>query len=127
MAVSGGRQPPRGPQGQSLGLPERAHRSLDTLSELRAIFDGLYELAGYPTKSVTADDIAQTRRQGYARTSEFIPGISGIAAPVYDHSGSMTLALVALGYSKPFEAAIEKISAAVVSKAAALSQRLGAV
>jgi hypothetical protein len=48
---------------QSLELPERAHRSLDTLSELRAIFDGLYELAGNPTKSVTADDIAQTRRQ----------------------------------------------------------------
>jgi DNA-binding IclR family transcriptional regulator len=71
--------------------------------------------------------IAQIRRQGYARTSEFIPGISGIAAPVYDHSGSMTLALVALGYSKPFDAAIEKISAAVVRKAAALSQRLGAV
>jgi hypothetical protein len=47
---------------QSLELPERAHRSLDTLSELRAIFDGLYQLAGNPTKSVTADDIAQTRR-----------------------------------------------------------------
>jgi hypothetical protein len=43
-------------------LPERAHHSLETLSELRAIFDGLYELAGNPTKTVTADDIAQTRR-----------------------------------------------------------------
>ena len=30
--------------------------------ELRAIFDGLYELAGNPTKPVTADDIVQTRR-----------------------------------------------------------------
>jgi hypothetical protein len=47
---------------QSLELPERAHRSLDALSELRAIFDGLYELAGNPTKPVTADDIVQTRR-----------------------------------------------------------------
>jgi len=47
MAVSGGRRPPpqRGPQGQSLELPERAHRSLDALSGLRAIFDRLYELA----------------------------------------------------------------------------------
>jgi hypothetical protein len=43
-------------------LPEPAHRSLDVLSELRAIFDGLYELAGNPTKPVTADDIMQTRR-----------------------------------------------------------------
>jgi hypothetical protein len=47
---------------QSLELPERAHRALDALSELRAIFDGLYELANNPTKPVTADDIAQTRR-----------------------------------------------------------------
>jgi hypothetical protein len=47
---------------QSLELPERAHRALDALSELQAIFDGLYEFAGSPTKAVTADDIAQTRR-----------------------------------------------------------------
>ena len=47
---------------QSLELPERAHRALDELSELRAIFDGLYELAGNPTKPVTMDDIGQTRR-----------------------------------------------------------------
>jgi hypothetical protein len=32
---------------KSLELPERAHRSLDVLSDLRAIFDGLYE---NPTK-----------------------------------------------------------------------------
>jgi len=43
---------------QSLELPERAHRALDALSELRAIFDGLHELAGNPTKPVMADDIA---------------------------------------------------------------------
>ena len=39
---------------QSLELPERAHRALDALSELRAIFDGLHELAGNPTKPVMA-------------------------------------------------------------------------
>ena len=37
----------------------------------------------------------------------------------------MALALVALGYSKPFDAAIDKISTAVVHKAELLSQRLG--
>jgi hypothetical protein len=47
---------------QSLEFPERAHRAVDILSDLRVIFDGLYELAGNPTKPVTADDIAQTRR-----------------------------------------------------------------
>jgi DNA-binding IclR family transcriptional regulator len=71
--------------------------------------------------------VVQTRRRGFARTSEFIPGISGIAAPVFDHSGQMTLALVALGYSKPFEAASEDIAAAVVRKAECLSRRLGHV
>jgi DNA-binding IclR family transcriptional regulator len=69
---------------------------------------------------------AQTRRRGFARTSEFIPGISGIAVPVFDYSGAMTLALVALGYSKPFDAELERISSAVLRKAGSLSQRLGA-
>jgi hypothetical protein len=46
---------------QSLDLPKQAHRDLDALSELRAIFDGLYELAGHPIKPMTADDNAQTR------------------------------------------------------------------
>jgi hypothetical protein len=30
-------------------LPERAHRALGELAELRAIFDALYELAGNQT------------------------------------------------------------------------------
>jgi len=47
---------------QNLELPERAHRALDALTELRAIFDGLHELSGNPTKRMTADDIAQIRR-----------------------------------------------------------------
>lgn len=69
--------------------------------------------------------VAQTRSQGLAHTSEFIPGIGGIAAPVFDHSGSMVLALIALGYAKPFEAARAMVSAVVLRKAAALSSRLG--
>ncbi|HVS77046.1 MAG TPA: IclR family transcriptional regulator [Steroidobacteraceae bacterium] len=70
--------------------------------------------------------IARTRAQGFASTSEFIPGISGIGVPVFDHSGGMVLALVALGYSKPFDAAFARISAAVLRAGASLSQRLGA-
>lgn len=70
--------------------------------------------------------IARVRRQGFARTSEFIPGIGGMAAPVFDHSESMELALVALGYSRPFDANFGRISAAVLRAAAKLSERLGA-
>ena len=47
---------------QTIELPERAHRALDALSKLHAIFDGLHELAGNPAKPVTPDDISQTCR-----------------------------------------------------------------
>lgn len=79
-----------------------------------------------PSTQVEVDQlIAQTRRQGFARTSDFIPGISGVAAPVFDHTGSMVLALVALGYSRPFDAAISKVTTALLRRAGELSERLG--
>jgi DNA-binding IclR family transcriptional regulator len=70
--------------------------------------------------------VRQARERGYARTSDFIPGIGGMAAPIYDHSGAMVLALVALGYGKPFDARFQSISAAVLRTASALSGRMGA-
>jgi|SRR5579872_7283447 len=69
--------------------------------------------------------VAATRGRGYAHTSEFIPGISGMAAPVFDHSGAMTVAMVVLGYSKLFDPAAQTIAQALLSRAAALSRRLG--
>jgi DNA-binding IclR family transcriptional regulator len=90
------------------------------------------ELADNVRKGLVPDSLegverrlAQTRRRGFAHVSEFIPGISGIAVPVRDHSGAMVLALVALGYVKPFEAALATISRIVLRKAAAVSRRLG--
>lgn len=80
-----------------------------------------------PTTRQEVDQlVAQIRRQGAARTSEFIPGISGMAAPVFDHTGAMVLSLVVLGYSKPFEAQAEGIFTALRDHATRLSQRLGA-
>jgi DNA-binding IclR family transcriptional regulator len=67
----------------------------------------------------------KTRRRGYASTSDFIPGISGIAAPVFDHTGKMVSAVIALGYTTPFTAEIDKIAASVVGVAKSLSARLG--
>ena len=78
------------------------------------------------TRDAVDQIVAQTRQRGFARTSDFIPGIAGIAAPVFDHSGALTLGLVALGYSKPFEASMEAIAGATVRKAQQLSRRLGA-
>ena len=47
---------------ESLELPERAHHAIEALFELRAIFDGLHELASNPTKPVSAKDTAEIRR-----------------------------------------------------------------
>lgn len=70
--------------------------------------------------------IEQTRRNGVTRTHHFIPGISGVAAPVFDANGNMALALVALGYSADFDLAVHgPIVTAVKNRARQLSERLG--
>ena len=78
------------------------------------------------TQEAVADFVRQTRTQGFAHTMDFIPGIGGMAAPVFDHTGAMTLAIVALGYSKPFETDFTRICAAVMRSATRLSERFGA-
>jgi DNA-binding IclR family transcriptional regulator len=70
--------------------------------------------------------LERIRRQGYSRTSEFIPGITGIAAPVFGFDNTLALALVTLGYSVGFEAEEVKIRAALQRCATQLSGRLGA-
>lgn len=70
--------------------------------------------------------LEKIRRQGYARTSEFIPGITGLAAPVFGSDNSLALALVTLGYSVGFQAEEARIRTALLRSAAQLSSRLGA-
>jgi DNA-binding IclR family transcriptional regulator len=72
-----------------------------------------------------SDAAAEVSSQGYAFTSDFIPGISGIAAPVFDHNRTMVLALVTLGYTAPFVADRVHIESAIQRVARALSHRLG--
>jgi len=47
---------------QELDLPERAHRALQALSEMRAMFAGVEALVGDASKPASADDIARTVR-----------------------------------------------------------------
>ena len=70
--------------------------------------------------------LRRIRRQGYSRASRFIPGITGIAAPVFGFDNSLTLALVTLGYSVGFEAEEANIRAALLRATQRLSKRLGA-
>ena len=45
---------------ESLDLPERAHRALGVMGEMRAMLEGIHELAENPTKPADAADIAVT-------------------------------------------------------------------
>ena len=45
---------------ESLDLPERAHKALGTLAEIRAMLDGAQVLADDPSKPAAPDDIAAT-------------------------------------------------------------------
>jgi len=79
-----------------------------------------------PTAATDLDAaIHRTRRRGIAHIRDFIPGIAGASAPVFDHSGEIVLALTALGYAKPFEAQLDSILPTLARAAARLSDRLG--
>jgi DNA-binding IclR family transcriptional regulator len=69
--------------------------------------------------------VAAISSHGYAIASDFIPGISGMAAPVFDHSRAMALALITLGYTDPFMADRARIEQAIRRVAQSLSTRLG--
>lgn len=66
------------------------------------------------------------RQQGYARADGFIPGITGLAAPVFGVEDTLQLALVTLGYSAGFERDEERIRQGLLRSATQLSARLGA-
>jgi DNA-binding IclR family transcriptional regulator len=69
--------------------------------------------------------LEQIRREGYAVTSGFIPGISGMAAPVFAEDGSMALAIITLGHSASFDQSRERIAASLLIESKRLSARLG--
>ena len=68
---------------------------------------------------------SEVSSRGYALTSDFIPGISGLAAPVFDHNRALVLALITLGYTAPFMADRARIQSAVERVSRSLSNRLG--
>lgn len=80
-----------------------------------------------PTRQDDVDRwVKQTRRHGIARTSDFLPGISGIAAPVFDYNGMMSMALIALGYTGNFDQSLKgPLAAKIRDVARTISKRLG--
>lgn len=72
-----------------------------------------------------SERLRDIRASGVSHSSEFIAGISGMAAPVFDADGAMVLALVTLGYSAGFDAHRGEIRSALHQAAEQLSRRLG--
>lgn len=72
--------------------------------------------------------LEQARREGYARVKDaLLPGIAALSAPVFDGSGTLVLALTAIGPSAVFDAQPGgALAQAVVGAARGLSVRLGA-
>ena len=53
---------------ERLDLPERAHRALGTLSEMRALLEGVHAVVGDPAKPTTTEDIAGIMRRVHKMT-----------------------------------------------------------
>jgi DNA-binding IclR family transcriptional regulator len=102
-------------------LPERMTGPLikDELAENRRA--GLRPRSREELSTLTAG----ISSRGFALTSDFIPGITGIAAPVFDHTRAMVLALITLGYTAPFTADRARIEGAIQRVGRSLSLRLG--
>src|ERR1700724_213555 len=71
--------------------------------------------------------VAEVREKGLARAVERpIPGVNAFSAPVFDHSGSIALAITAIGPSHTFDADWDGPIAEELRKCAStVSRRLG--
>jgi DNA-binding IclR family transcriptional regulator len=71
--------------------------------------------------------VAEVREKGLARAVERpIPGVNAFSAPVFDHAGSIALAITAIGPSGTFDAGWESpIAKELLDCAGTVSMRLG--
>lgn len=71
---------------------------------------------------------AEVRRRGLASVDgDLLPGVAALAAPIFDHAGSVALVLTALGPQGVFDGRPDgAVAAALREVAAAASARLGA-
>jgi len=74
-----------------------------------------------------AETNAQARIRGLACVVDFpIPGISALSAPVFDHTGALTLAMTLLGPTGVFDARPDgPVATMLLERTRALSRRLG--
>jgi DNA-binding IclR family transcriptional regulator len=85
------------------------------------------EAAKQMTRKQIETALAEVRQRGLARAVERpIPGVNAFSAPVFDHSGSIALAITAIGPAGTFDADWDSpIAKGLLDCAANVSDRLG--
>jgi len=88
---------------------------------------GLPTLPPLPSWTEFEAQLQEVRAQGASRsTNEVVPGVSAMAAPVFDHTGAIVLAMTAIGPSGTFDTAWDgPVARALKENANAVSTRLG--
>ena len=81
-----------------------------------------------PSWPAFAQQLAEVRAQGLSRSvGEVVPGVNAMAAPVFDHSGALALAITAIGPAEVFDARWDgALARALRACAGQASKRLGA-
>ncbi|MES2530212.1 MAG: IclR family transcriptional regulator [Pseudomonadota bacterium] len=81
-----------------------------------------------PTWSAFETELDEVRAHGASRsTNEVIPGVSAMAAPVFDHSGAIVLAVTAIGPTGVFDTRWDGLLAKALGACArSVSEQLGA-
>jgi DNA-binding IclR family transcriptional regulator len=85
------------------------------------------ETARQMSRKQIAAAVAEVRERGLARAVDRpIPGVNAFCAPVFDHSGSIALAITAIGPSGTFDAGWDSdIAKELLDCAETISKRLG--
>lgn len=89
---------------------------------------GMPAHAPVPSWKAFEAQLAEVRSHGLSRSvGEVLPGVNAMAAPVFDHTGAMVLAMTAIGPAAVFDTRWDgAIARALRACAAQASQRLGA-
>jgi DNA-binding IclR family transcriptional regulator len=116
-------------RGTASGWLFAAHRAREEVQAVLAQEVAAGGFAGTPLDEAAFEEkLDEVRRHGMARVvDQAIPGVSALAAPVFDGSGALLLSITGIGPSATFDTAWDSALAGAIRRcAASLSRRLGA-